>query len=51
MKREKSTTRFKNSSLSIAPTKKKVILNYYIKNKKDNFLFSKNIAFNNNTEP
>ena len=48
MKREKSTPLFKNSSLSIAPTKKKVILNYHIKNK---FLFSKNIAFNNNTEP
>ena len=51
MKREKSTPLFKNSSLSIAPTKKKVILNYHIKNKKDKFLFSKNIAFNNNTEP
>ena len=51
MKREKSTPRFKNSSLSIAPTKKKVILNYHIKNKKDNFLLSKNIAFNNNSEP
>ena len=34
MKREKSTPRFKNSSLSIAPTKKKVILNYHIKNKR-----------------